>query len=145
MLPIIAQGGNQAIETVAAFTNELVDALTSSSSPSTAKDPLSQPEITTLLHTLQASRTARVSSIIEMGQQRQKMDVLLTPELEELMLNKFPALMPGVLVKRWDQSLPGAVSLKCLERTGREGVMPFEDEVEVRKEGGEGVGEIAKI
>jgi hypothetical protein len=80
-----------------------------------------------------------------MGQQRQKMDVLLTPELEELMLNKFPALMPGVLVKRWDQSLPGAVSLKCLERTGREGVVPFEDEVEVRKEGGEGVGEIAKI
>ncbi|KAL3495974.1 hypothetical protein BJX62DRAFT_252374 [Aspergillus germanicus] len=145
MLPIIAQGGNQAIETVAAFTNELVDALSSSPSPSTAKEPLSQPEITTLLTTLQASRTARLSSIIEMGQQRQKMDVLLTPDLEELMLNKFPALMPGVLVKRWDQTFPGAVSLKWLERTGREGVVPFEDEVEVRKEGGKGVGEIAKI
>jgi 2-polyprenyl-6-methoxyphenol hydroxylase-like FAD-dependent oxidoreductase len=147
MLPIIAQGGNQAIETVAAFTNELVDALSSPPSSSPSPTPLSRPEITTLLTTLQATRTARLAAIIEMGQQRQKMDVLLTPELEKLMLNKFPALMPGALVKRWDQSLPGAVSLKWLGRSGRGGVVPYEDEVgeevgEGRKEGQECIAKI---
>ncbi|KAL2811036.1 hypothetical protein BJX63DRAFT_400266 [Aspergillus granulosus] len=125
MLPIIAQGGNQAIETVAAFTNGLVSALSAQPSSTT---PLSQEEITAVLRTFQASRIERVSKIVEIGQQRQKMDTLSSPEMEELMLKKFPALLPGVLVSRWDQSFPKAVSLGGLERPFRKKEVPFEDE-----------------
>ncbi|KAL3461597.1 hypothetical protein BJX64DRAFT_260526 [Aspergillus heterothallicus] len=128
MLPIIAQGGNQALETAATFTNELFAALTSSPPQSSSPTPLSLQEISPLLRNLQSSRAERISAVVDMGQQRQKMDTLSTPALEELMLKKFPSLMPGVLVKRWDQSFPGAVSLAALERSYREKEVLFEDE-----------------
>ncbi|KAL2851998.1 hypothetical protein BJY01DRAFT_104381 [Aspergillus pseudoustus] len=129
MLPIIAQGGNQAIETVAAFTNGLFSALTSSSSSSqSSTSRLSQEEITSIFTTLQSSRADRISTVVTMGHQRQNMDTMSSPEMEELMLKKFPTLLPGELLRRWDQTFPASVSLAGLERPFREKEVLFDDE-----------------
>ncbi|CEL09222.1 hypothetical protein ASPCAL12361 [Aspergillus calidoustus] len=129
MLPIIAQGGNQAFETVAAFTNELVSALCRPCiGVASSKTPLSLSELRSLFSTLQTQRMPRLSAMVEMAQNRQRMDVMATRELEEFVLNKFPAMMPGALVGRWDQGFPGAVSFRRLQMPERKKELPFDDE-----------------
>jgi hypothetical protein len=66
--------------------------------------------------------------MVEMAQNRQRMDIMATRELEEFVLNKFPAMMPGALVGRWDQGFPGAVSFRRLQMPERKKELPFDDE-----------------
>ncbi|KAL4909607.1 hypothetical protein BDW74DRAFT_143378 [Aspergillus multicolor] len=111
MLPIIAQGGNQAIESVAAFTNALVNVLSSKSKTNPGVS-LSASEVESVFDTVREARAARVDKIVAMGQQRQKMDTMATPELEVLMREKFPGMMPGIILQRWDDTFPGSVELE---------------------------------
>ncbi|KAL4999143.1 hypothetical protein BDV10DRAFT_193812 [Aspergillus recurvatus] len=123
MLPIIAQGGNQALETVAAMTNSLLAVLSQH-----AAGRMSTDEIQGMFEEVQQLRAERVSKIVDMGRQRQRMDTMETPELEQLMLNKFPLLMPNILTQRWDQTFPPAVSLRSPAVPARPKQVPFEDE-----------------
>ncbi|KAJ5729120.1 uncharacterized protein N7483_003628 [Penicillium malachiteum] len=106
MTVIIGQGGNQAVEDAAALTNHLVSALSSSTT-----ERLSYEEIQRVFEGYQQARFDRVSRMVELSHQRQLMDSLDTPELEEIMLHKFPATLPGSVVQRWDQTFEPAACL----------------------------------
>ncbi|KAL4863041.1 hypothetical protein BDV12DRAFT_206836 [Aspergillus spectabilis] len=126
LLPIIAQGGNQALETVAAMTNALVSVL---SKPAAGR--LSRDEIRCMFEEVQDRRANRVSKVVGMGHQRQKMNAMETPELEQLMMHKFPSMMPGVLIDRWDQTFAPAVSHISPAVPARPKQFMFEDEKRV--------------
>ncbi|KAL4882074.1 hypothetical protein BJY04DRAFT_227519 [Aspergillus karnatakaensis] len=136
MLPIIAQGGNQAIESVAAITNALLAALARPSLHNSDEDgdgdfgSLSQEEIDSLFKQFQSARESRVSEIASVGRIRQQMDAMETPELEELMLGKFPSMLPGGLVERWDETFAPAVSLVSPRGPARVKTFLYDDEGE---------------
>ncbi|KAJ5679112.1 monooxygenase [Penicillium macrosclerotiorum] len=126
MTIMIAQGGNQAIESAAALTNSLKSAL----SGSTTAGRLSCQEIQCIFEEVQNIRSPRVKTIMERSHQRQLMDSMDTPELEELMLNKFPKMLPGVIVDRWDQTFRSAISLQNFEISERGKTSFWSDEQE---------------
>lgn len=125
MLPVIAQGGNQALESVAAMTNSLLAVLLQP-----AAGRMSTDEIRGMFEEVQELRAKRVTKIVDMGRQRQQMDAMETPELEEFMLNKFPLLLPRVLIDRWDQTFSPSVSLRLPAAPPRPKQVLFEDEME---------------
>lgn len=125
MLPVIAQGGNQALESVAAMTNSLLAVL---SQPTTGR--MSTGEIRSMFEEVQELRAKRVTKIVDMGRQRQQMDAMETPELGEFMLTKFPSLLPGAIIDRWDQTFSPAVSLRSPAAPPRPKQVLFEDEME---------------
>jgi hypothetical protein len=83
---------------------------------------------------VQNRRVNRVSKVVAMGHQRQKMDAMETPELEQLMLHKFPLSLPGVLIDRWDQTFAPAVSLKSPALPARPKQVLFQDEKQQSQE-----------
>ncbi|KAL4877357.1 hypothetical protein BJY04DRAFT_198250 [Aspergillus karnatakaensis] len=125
MTVVIGQGGNQAIESAAALTNSLVRTL---SRPRV--DRLATEEIQTIFQQVQELREPRVRMAMEMSAQRQRQDAMETPELEDLMVNKFPKMFPGAVVKRWESIYCPAVSLQMLKVPVRPRVVPFDDERE---------------
>ncbi|KAL3476381.1 hypothetical protein BJX99DRAFT_270530 [Aspergillus californicus] len=125
MLPVIAQGGNQALETVAAMTNALLAVL---SKP--LEGQMSADEIRGIFEEVQEHRAKRVSKIADTGHMRQEMDAMETPKLEQLMLNKYPSLMPGVLIDRWDQVFAPAISLRSPAVPARPKRFMFDDEIQ---------------
>lgn len=126
MTIIVAQGGNQAIESAAALTNSLVSAL----SGKQTTERLSCHEIETLFEKVQQTRFARVKDIVERSHQRQRMDSMETPKMEYYMLHEFPSLLPGVIKDRWDQTFESAVSLHTLEVPLRQKTFRWLDESE---------------
>ncbi|KAL4918439.1 FAD/NAD(P)-binding domain-containing protein [Aspergillus aurantiobrunneus] len=110
MSSIIAQGGNQALESAACLANSLMLAV----SVSPAVNRLSAGEIRTVFEQVQEARFLRVSKMLELSHQRQLMDCMETPELEDLMLRKFPKMLPDVMLKRWDEMFWPSVSLHML-------------------------------
>ncbi|KAJ5116787.1 monooxygenase [Penicillium angulare] len=107
MSSIIAQGGGQAMESMACLVNNLIPALSDDSK--TGK--LSADEINAIFERTQEMRLPKIKSIVATAHQRQRMDTMETPELEDLMLNKFPKIMCDVLVQRWNDAFLDATSL----------------------------------
>ncbi|KAJ5633952.1 hypothetical protein N7528_001794 [Penicillium herquei] len=126
MTVIIGQGGNQAIESAAALTNHLVSALCNSGTES-----LSYQEVQVVFEGFQQTRFDRVTSMVELSHQRQLMDSLDTPELEEIMLHKFPATLPGSVLQRWDQTFESAVCLHDLALPARDKTFRWANEPKV--------------
>ncbi|KAL4793117.1 hypothetical protein BDV19DRAFT_367310 [Aspergillus venezuelensis] len=125
MTVIIAQGGNQALESVAALTNGLFEVL---SRPTPGS--MSQDEIREMFQSVQDLRQERTATIMDMSFQRQQLDALETPELEDTLLNKLRDVFPGVAFQRWDAIVPGSVSLSMLDIPYRPRELAFNDEVE---------------
>ncbi|GKZ28975.1 hypothetical protein AbraIFM66950_002222 [Aspergillus brasiliensis] len=124
VLPITAQGGNQALESAAAVVNGLMAAL----SPASGSGPLSQSEVKSMFERVQEIREPRTFDIIETTHKRQQLDAMETPELKKFMLTKYASLMPGALWKRWTETFIPAVSLNMLDLPARPKSIPFEDE-----------------
>ncbi|PYI11277.1 FAD/NAD(P)-binding domain-containing protein [Aspergillus sclerotiicarbonarius CBS 121057] len=124
VLPITAQGGNQAIESAAALVNGLTTALSQSSS-----GPLSESEIKSMFDQVQDLRAPRTAKIVQGTHKRQQLEAMETPELKDFMLNKYAGLMPGALWSRWEGMFAGAVSLKTLAIPARPRTVPFLDEI----------------
>ncbi|RDK37768.1 FAD/NAD(P)-binding domain-containing protein [Aspergillus phoenicis ATCC 13157] len=124
VLPITAQGGNQALESAAAVVNGLMTALSQAS----GSGPLSQAEIQSMFERVQDIREPRTFDIIKTTHQRQKLDSMDTPELKEFLLTKYAGLMPGALWKRWADTFTPAVSLNMLDLPARPKSVPFDDE-----------------
>ncbi|KAL5334132.1 hypothetical protein BJX70DRAFT_391677 [Aspergillus crustosus] len=103
-------GGNQALESAAALTNSLFDMLSMPSAERLATD-----EIRAMFQEVQELRSPRVTFAMKMSRTRQELDAMETPELEDVMLNKF-------------RHVPGAVSLQMLEVPVRARTVPFDDE-----------------
>ncbi|RDH21414.1 monooxygenase [Aspergillus niger ATCC 13496] len=112
VLPITAQGGNQALESAAAVVNGLMTALSQAS----GSGPLSQAEIQSMFERVQDIREPRTFDIIKTTHQRQKLDSMDTPELKEFLLTKYA-----------DTFTP-AVSLNMLDLPARPKSVPFDDE-----------------
>ncbi|KAL4896061.1 hypothetical protein BDV59DRAFT_171955 [Aspergillus ambiguus] len=125
MLPSIAQGGNQALESVAAMTNALLASL---SEPVIGR--MSPTEIRSMFEEVQGLRAQRALKIVALGRQRQQMDAMETPELEQFMLHKFSAMMPGILIDRWDAQFAPAISLRYPAVPPRPRECQFDDEKE---------------
>lgn len=121
----IAQGGAQAIESAAEFANNLISALSSSIN----NDSLSVQEIENLFERLQDVRHPRVQAMMELSRKRQVMDAMETPEMEDLVLNKLPNMLPDMLVQRWDETFLPAISLRMLPMPNRPKTVPFQDEI----------------
>lgn len=126
MTIIVAQGGNQAIESAAALTNYLASALSDKQNAGR----LSCHEIETLFEKVQQTRFSRVKGMVERSHQRQQMDSMETPEMEDYMLHKFPSLLPGAIIERWDQTFASAVSLHSLKVPVRQKTFRWLDEQE---------------
>ncbi|OKO98097.1 2-heptyl-3-hydroxy-4(1H)-quinolone synthase [Penicillium subrubescens] len=126
MTIIIAQGGNQAIESAAALTNCLVSAL----SGKQQAGPLSCHEIETLFENVQHTRFARVKGMIERSHQRQLMDSLETQKWKDYMLHEFPSSLPRAMKERWDETFAPAISLDDLEVPVRQKTFRWLDEPE---------------
>ncbi|KAL4940555.1 hypothetical protein BDV06DRAFT_196397 [Aspergillus oleicola] len=125
MTVIIAQGGNQALESVAALTNSLFEVL---SRPTPGR--MSAGEIRDMFQKVQNLRQARTSKIMAISFQRQQLDALETPELEETLLHRMRHVFPSAAFERWDAIIPGAVSLNMLDIPKRPRDLPFDDEAE---------------
>ena len=134
MTTALGQGGNQAIETVAAFANSLTAAL---SDPS-GSGPLSIDEIRSLFQQTQDIRMPNVLRAVEASHNRSQMDAMITPEMEELMLVKFPSVFPAIVLKRWDEAYAPAVSLHMLDLPYRPKEFQFQYLDEVAREGSDG-------
>lgn len=124
MLPIIGQGGSQAVESAAALTNSLMEVL---SQPSYLGAP-SMTELHSIFQKVQDLRAPRLSQMMEMAHLRQKMDAMETPELRDTILNKFPKALPGAVLQRWDATFLPAVSLRMLDVPARPRTLLFHDE-----------------
>ncbi|GKZ25541.1 hypothetical protein AbraCBS73388_001182 [Aspergillus brasiliensis] len=124
VLPITAQGGNQALESAAAVVNGLMAALSQAS----GSGPLSQSEVKSMFERVQEIREPRTFDIIKTTHKRQQLDAMETPELKQFMLTKYASLMPGALWKRWTETFIPAVSLNMLDLPARPKSIPFEDE-----------------
>ena len=125
MTSVLGQGGNQAMESVAALANSLFARLSDSS----ASGPLSIGEIHTAFQQTQEARQQNVTRILEASHNRNRMDAMVTPEMEEIMMVKFPAAFPGAVLKRWDEAYAPAVSLHMLDIPYRPKTFQFLDEV----------------
>lgn len=121
----IAQGGAQAIESAAELANNLISAL----SNSTNNDPLSIEEVENMFERFQTVRHPRVQAMMELSHKRQLMDAMETPEMEDLVLNKLPKMLPDMLVQRWDETFLPAASLRMLPIPKRPKISPFHDEI----------------
>ncbi|KAJ5701178.1 monooxygenase [Penicillium malachiteum] len=104
MTSILAQGGVQAVESIACFANSLTRLLSDKSKTGR----LSAGEIQEMFEQIQGVRHPRVKTMVESSNKRQFMDAMVTPELEDLMMNKFPKLVPGIIVERWDETFKSA-------------------------------------
>ncbi|KAJ5618644.1 monooxygenase [Penicillium herquei] len=104
MTSILAQGGAQAVESIACFANSLTRVLSDNSKTGR----LSAGEIHEMFEQIQGVRHPRVKAMVESSNKRQFMDAMVTPELEDLMMNKFPKLVPGIVVERWDETFKSA-------------------------------------
>ncbi|OGM51014.1 putative monooxygenase [Aspergillus bombycis] len=124
MLPSIGQGGSQAVESAAALTNSLMEVL---SKPSSLGAP-STTELSSIFQQVQDIRAARLSQMMDMAHRRQQMDAMETPELRDTILNKFPKLLPGVAIQRWDATFLSGVSLRMLDIPARPRTAIFHDE-----------------
>ncbi|KAJ5715439.1 uncharacterized protein N7483_012620 [Penicillium malachiteum] len=107
MTSILAQGGAQAVESIACFANSLKKVLSDVSKTGR----LSAREIHDMFQQIQDMRLPRVRAMLESSNKRQCMDAMVTSELEDLMLNKFPKLVPGIIVERWDETFEQSVFL----------------------------------
>ncbi|PWY91990.1 FAD/NAD(P)-binding domain-containing protein [Aspergillus sclerotioniger CBS 115572] len=125
VLPITAQGGNQAIESAAAVVNGLARALSQDSS----LGPLSESEIKSMFDQVQDLRFARMTQIVKQTNQRQQMEAMETPELKHFLLNVYAGLMPGAMWSRWEDWFAAGVSLKRLAIPTRPRTVLFLDEI----------------
>ncbi|PYH93622.1 DUF747-domain-containing protein [Aspergillus ellipticus CBS 707.79] len=124
VLPITAQGGNQALESVAAVVNGLMTALSQD-----APGPLALSEIETMFEQAQETRSPRAARVVETTHHRQKMDMMETPELKHFALNEFAGKLPGAMFQRWTDTYTPGVSLTGLPIPVRPRSIPFDDEV----------------
>ncbi|KAE8381303.1 FAD/NAD(P)-binding domain-containing protein [Aspergillus bertholletiae] len=138
MLPIIGQGGSQAVESAAAFTNSLMEVL---SQPSSLGAP-AMAELHGIFEQVQDIRIPRVTQIMEMAHARQRMDAMETTELRDVILHKFPKLLPGIVLQRWDTTFLPGISLRTLGLPIRPKAVLFHDEAQKQEAS---VGRIVKI
>ena len=124
MTSILAQGASQALESAACVAN----AIGSAASASTGSGRLSTGEISALFEKVQQTRFNRVKGFVEGSHERLLMDCMETPELEDFMLNKFPAMVPNVIFEGWDQAFGPSVSLERLPVPKREKTFVYDDE-----------------
>ncbi|PWY78348.1 FAD/NAD(P)-binding domain-containing protein [Aspergillus heteromorphus CBS 117.55] len=124
VLPITAQGGNQALESAAAVTNGLMMAL--SQPPSCG--PLSLTEVQSMFEQVQKMRSPRAGQIIRTTHIRQQVDAMETAELKHFALNEYARGLPGALFGRWTETYGPAVSLKGLPIPARPRRVLFKDE-----------------
>ncbi|KAL2787876.1 hypothetical protein BJX66DRAFT_353024 [Aspergillus keveii] len=127
MTPVLGQGGNQALETVAALTNSLIAALKRPNS-----NRLTVSEIDRIFAEVQELRAPRASTMMKESHQRQCMDGLETPELKEVMLHQFPQMAAEIVPAFWDATITPAVSIKTLPVPKRGRTVPFEDEIRAK-------------
>ncbi|VUC31552.1 unnamed protein product [Clonostachys rosea] len=85
--PITGQGGNSAIESAAAFVNNLTAALKKT------KRPLTNKEIEGIMEKTQEQRFDRVSYLISLAHKRQQTDALETP-IHEILAKTLPRIFP---------------------------------------------------
>jgi 2-polyprenyl-6-methoxyphenol hydroxylase-like FAD-dependent oxidoreductase len=127
MTPVLGQGGNQALETVAALTNSLIAALKRPNS-----NRLTVSEIDGIFAEVQELRAPRALTMMKESHQRQCMDGLETPELKEVMLHQFPQMAAEIVPAFWDATITPAVSIKTLPVPKRGRSVPFEDEIRAK-------------
>ncbi|KAL2840601.1 hypothetical protein BJX68DRAFT_185187 [Aspergillus pseudodeflectus] len=127
MTPVLGQGGNQALETVAALTNSLMAALKRPNS-----NRLSMSEIDGIFTEVQELRSPRVEKMMVESHEQQCMHALETPELREVMLHQFPQMAADLVPTFWDATIAPAVSIKTLPVPKRERTVPFEDEIRAK-------------
>ncbi|OJJ99066.1 hypothetical protein ASPACDRAFT_120162 [Aspergillus aculeatus ATCC 16872] len=138
MTTVLAQGGNQAIESAAAMTNSLVKVLANGKS-----GRMTDGEIEAMFEEVQVGRAPRATEMMEASGKKQRADAMETLELKHFSMHVFPKIMAEGAFRRWKEYLVGAVSLRGLPVPYRRRVVPFDDEVE---RGTEGLGRlVAKL
>ncbi|PYH86338.1 FAD/NAD(P)-binding domain-containing protein [Aspergillus uvarum CBS 121591] len=130
MTTVLGQGGNQAIESVAALTNSLVKGLANGGTGRMTGD-----EIEAMFEEMQVLRAPRARDMMEASGKKQRADAMETPELKHFSMHVFPKIIALGTFRRWKQYLAGAVSLRGLPIPYRKRVVPFDDEVERATEG----------
>ncbi|KAL4781660.1 hypothetical protein BJX76DRAFT_10126 [Aspergillus varians] len=123
MTIVLAQGGNLALEAAVALTNNLVGMLSLPTSGGMSMD-----EIRCIFDKVQDQRMAPASILTERSHEQQRLNAMETPELEEMLLRKYPQAFPGVVLQRWDATFPLGISLKMLDIPARPRTVPYEDE-----------------
>ena len=133
MTSIIGQRGNESSGSAASLANELTVTL----SDSHASGLVLTDDMRSVFEQVQDIRAPRPSEIMKVSHQRKKMHAIETLELEDLVMNRFLKLLPGIMLERWDKTYRPAVSLKMFPMPNRPKLIPFQDETTSEK--GEGV------
>lgn len=118
------QGGNSAIETAAALTNNLVTALQGSSGRH-----LSAEEISQIFADVQRERADRVWSLVKEAHVRQRVECMDSPLLKYAVKYLAPYYPEWLVMYRWTQTFSPAPALKMLPQPNRKHTVPFHDEL----------------
>ncbi|KAJ5287811.1 hypothetical protein N7478_003497 [Penicillium angulare] len=124
--PITGQGGNSAIETAAALTNNIVSAL--KDHPSRLCQ-LSNDEINSIFEQTQRQREERTWNLVKASHSRQRMECMETPLLKFVAKNVIPYIPKQLLVNNWIQTYSPAVSLNMFPKPKKDHEMPYYDEL----------------
>ncbi|GME28065.1 FAD binding domain-containing protein [Neofusicoccum parvum] len=124
--PISGQGGNSAIESVAALANVLFKAMKSH------PDGLSDAIVTQVFQETQALRSPRVSKLVKGAHDMQSLQALETPLLKFVALNVAPRTNPETAINIWSDVIVSAVSLDMLDVPKKPRFVPYDDEMPVK-------------
>jgi hypothetical protein len=122
-VPITGQGGNSAIETAAALTNNLVQLL----HQSPTRPSLS--EISRVFETVQTLRMPRVQKLIKQAHQRQQREALAGPEIKTILADRVSRITLDTVYRDWSGMYSPGVSLDMLDVPVRPRTVPFDDEI----------------
>ncbi|KAJ5094293.1 hypothetical protein N7456_010154 [Penicillium angulare] len=124
--PITGQGGNSAIETAAALTNNIVSAL--KGHPSELCQ-LSSDEINSIFERTQCQREKRTGDLMRASHSRQRLECMETPLLKFVGKNVIPYVPKQFLVNKWIETYSPAVSLNMFPKPESDHEMPYYDEL----------------
>ncbi|KAA8649330.1 FAD-dependent oxidoreductase [Aspergillus tanneri] len=124
LLPLLAQGGNSAIESAACLTNCLFEVLKCSRS-----DRLPLEQITAAFRKLQNIRIPRVTALAKLASGQQRLDAMITPEIKALVMERVPKLVPENFYEKWHGIYDSAVSLSMLPMPARPRKSLYYDEI----------------
>ncbi|KAJ6007764.1 hypothetical protein N7540_011740 [Penicillium herquei] len=122
--PLTGQGGNSAIETAAALTNNIVAAM-----KLCPLQGLSTEDITSILEKTQSQREERMQSLLLGAHKRQRLECMESPLLKFIAKFVFPFIPEKTVLSAWVLTYAPATSLNMLPIPNKPRQIPYYDEL----------------
>ncbi|KAJ5701737.1 hypothetical protein N7488_009285 [Penicillium malachiteum] len=122
--PLTGQGGNSAIETAAALTNNIVAAM-----KLCPLQEISTEDVTSLLENTQSQREERMQSLLKAAHKRQRLDCMESPLLKFIANFVFPFVPEKTITSAWIPTYAPGTSLNMIPIPNKPRTIPYYDEL----------------